>query len=307
MYLTPHRGLFVYLRGVSRPASSDDLVGPSLLEVESHDSLDSIAQRGTAGVLAFPGQDDTAYSSVDELRDIFGIGRIIQADYRKAFHRLRVALFTDSLEAREFGETLGLHATYLIPSTDLTLPENDITSNQTRDSIIQLLNTSNTESIDMCLVYLTATDQASTATSYQQYISWANALCNALLHTDDSLASRVFFTIAASPSGSDVFNASNHHHLSSQYPLLANCSSTCYQQQFNISPSYSIWNDKPIHQFRSQHGIYAVFHADSTRHDAATVFSEKNCIETGASGRVLPCQLLAEMAFKLGCTPKYGA
>jgi hypothetical protein len=59
MYLTPQHGLFVYVRGLSRPASKGKSESSSLLEIEPHVSLDSIVERGTAGTLAFPGQGNT--------------------------------------------------------------------------------------------------------------------------------------------------------------------------------------------------------------------------------------------------------
>ncbi|RKP22244.1 hypothetical protein SYNPS1DRAFT_32181 [Syncephalis pseudoplumigaleata] len=112
----------------------------------------------------------------------------------------------------------------------------------------------------------------------------------------DTLAPQLFTTIAASPSSS-----------SSSSSLLTMPSRTIYQQQLNVLPSHAIWNNQVVEHFRSQQGIYAVCHADSTRCDAATQFTEKDCTANGAAGRIRACQLLAEMAFKLGRTPKYGA
>jgi len=54
-------------------------------------------------------------------------------------------------------------------------------------------------------------------------------------------------------------------------------------------------------------GVYALRHRGSTRCDEATVFTEEAALRKGAAGCLHPSQLLAEIAFKLGRTPKYGA
>ncbi|KAI9595083.1 hypothetical protein BDF19DRAFT_92179 [Syncephalis fuscata] len=130
-----------------------------------------------------------------------------------------------------------------------------------------------------------------------------DTLCARVLD-DNTLSKEVLVTLVASPFNKVSFDAMRK--LRAIYQSL-DTSSAAYTQQLNLKPSYSIWDNTLISQFYSNRGIYAIFHTDSTRCDDAVVFSEHNCAAKGTSGCVLTCQLMAEVAFKLGRTPKYGA
>jgi hypothetical protein len=83
--------------------------------------------------------------------------------------------------------------------------------------------------------------------------------------------------------------------------------------QTNILMSSSI--SKPLDfvsaskQQTTFHGVlpYVIFHANNTRKDLVTKFSERSCIEQGCNKIIHIRHFMSELAFKLGKYSKYGA
>jgi len=72
--------------------------------------------------------------------------------------------------------------------------------------------------------------------------------------------------------------------------------------------SYMKFKNQIIQNIRDcSPGILSCYHKERIRKDYNEEYTEKSCLKNSGNGTILIDQLLTELSYKLGFTPKYGA
>lgn len=80
------------------------------------------------------------------------------------------------------------------------------------------------------------------------------------------------------------------------------------EEKRKFPQSYNKFKGKEVLNIRENcPGILCSYHKDRTRRDFNNEYTEKSCFEKNGNGTILIDQLLTELSYKLGFTPKYGA
>jgi 2,3-bisphosphoglycerate-independent phosphoglycerate mutase len=297
---TASKGVVLYGDGFQRLVSSTATSNEkTILEDVEAPALQQLASLGCGGVLLPRAHSVQSRDRLSELVQLFGGYQCLYdtegnlkehpdvSSFATRYGRLKVGLLSDDAQARRLAEQIRFPVSK--PTNfSVSVPAEEIADQLFKE--IETLVLSNPVTVELLFVHIgkiTNGDEAEEEAYIRHGIRVFDRIVAKLLNMKN-----LYIAVVTSSNATTTSPQEREAGKVQFYRPVQSCT---------VVDSVHI----PLRYNDPMSAIY--YHEGTTRRDAVSRFTERECRENGANGQIAVQQFLSELAFKLGKTPKYGA